>query len=64
MQHLARRLGEQGLLRADVTVEEAADVLWMLASFASFDALYTGRGLSAEDVARILAATAERTLCR
>ena len=42
MQYLAGRLGEQDLLRADVTVEEAADVLWMLASFASFDALYTG----------------------
>jgi AcrR family transcriptional regulator len=64
MQHLARRLGEQDLLRADVTVEVAADVLWMLASFDSFDALYTGRGLSADEVARLLAATAERTLCR
>jgi AcrR family transcriptional regulator len=64
MQHLARRLDEQGLLRADVTVEQAADVLWMLASFASFDALYTGRGMSADEVARLLATTAERTLCR
>ena len=64
MQYLARRLAEQDQLRADVTVEEAADVLWMLASFASFDALYTGRGLPADEVARILAATAERTLCR
>jgi AcrR family transcriptional regulator len=64
MQHLARRLGEQDLLRPDVTVEEAADVLWMLASFASFDALYTGRGMSADEVARVLVTTAERTLCR
>jgi AcrR family transcriptional regulator len=64
MQHLARRLSEQGVLRDDVTVEEAADVLWMLAGFASFDALYTGRGLSVDDVTRILVATAERTLCR
>ena len=63
MQYLAGRLGEQGLLRADVTVDEAADVLWMLASFASFDALYTGRGMSADEVARVLTATAERTLC-
>ena len=39
-------------------------MLWMLASFASFDALYTGRGLPAADVARMLATTAERTLCR
>jgi AcrR family transcriptional regulator len=64
MEHLARRLAEQHLLRDDVTVEEAADVLWMLASFGSFDALYTGRGMPAAEVARVLAATAERTLCR
>jgi len=64
MQYLARRLAEQDRLRSDVTVDAAADVLWVLASFASFDALYTGRGLSADEVARVLAATAERTLCR
>ena len=63
MEHLARRLRDQDLLRPDVTVEEAADVLWVLASFASFDALYTGRGMSADEVARVLTATAERTLC-
>jgi AcrR family transcriptional regulator len=62
MQYLARRLDEQDLLRADVTVQEAEDVLWMLASFASFDALYTGRGMSVEEVTRLLTATAERTL--
>ena len=39
-------------------------MLWMLASFASFDPLYTGRGLPADEVARILTETAERTLCR
>jgi AcrR family transcriptional regulator len=64
MQHLARRLGEQGQLRDDVTVEQAADVLWVLAGFASFDALYTGRGMTAGEVARTLVVTAERTLCR
>jgi AcrR family transcriptional regulator len=64
MEYLARRLGEQGQLRADVTVEEAADVLWMLAGFGSFEALYTGRGMTVDEVARTLAATAERTLCR
>lgn len=64
MQYLAKRLSEQGILRPDVTVEDAADILWVLASFASFDALYTGRGLPADDVTRILVATAERTLCR
>jgi hypothetical protein len=64
MQYLAGRLAEQDQLRADVTAEAAADVLWMLASFASFDSLYTGRGLSADEVATVLIATAERTLCR
>jgi AcrR family transcriptional regulator len=63
MQYLAGRLAEQNRLRADVTVEEAADVLWMLAGFGAFDALYTGRGMSADDVSRTLIATAERTLC-
>jgi AcrR family transcriptional regulator len=64
MQYVARRLGEQEQLRADVTVEDAANVLWVLASFDSFDALYTGRRLPVDEVARILTATAERTLCR
>ena len=64
MQYLAGRLSEQGRLRPDVTAEDAADVLWVLAGFASFDALYTGRGLPADEVARLLIATAERTLCR
>jgi hypothetical protein len=36
----------------------------MLASFASFDALYAGRGMAADEVARVLVTTAERTLCR
>ncbi len=64
MKHLAKRLDEQDLLRPDVTVDQAADVIWLLASFASFDALYTGRRLPAAKVADILIATAERTLCR
>lgn len=64
MRHLAQRLAEQDVLRPDVTVDEAADLLWMLADFASFDALYTGRGLPADKVADILITTAERTLCR
>jgi AcrR family transcriptional regulator len=62
MLRLARRLDEQGLLRADVTVEDAAHVLWVLASFESFDALFTGRGLSLEETTRLLIATAERSL--
>ena len=64
MQYLAQRLHEQDVLRPDVSVDEAADVLWVLASFGSFDTLYTGRGLATDEVARILTTTAERTLCR
>ncbi|MFC9841336.1 TetR/AcrR family transcriptional regulator [Rhodococcus sp. NPDC127530] len=64
MVHLAQRLAEQEVLRPDVTVDEAADLLWLLASFDSFDQLYTGRNLPVDDVSRTLVATAERTLCR
>ncbi len=64
MARLARRLGEQGLLRPDVTIEDAAHLLWLLTSFDAFDQLYAGRGLSAEDATRILVMTAERSLCR
>ena len=64
MEYLAGRLAEQDQLRADVTADEAADVLWMLTSFDSFDLLYTGRGLPADEVARILTETAERTVCK
>lgn len=48
-------------LRADVT---AADLLWLLTSFNSFDLLYTGRDLSTEKNATTLIATADRSLCR
>ena len=50
--------------RDDVSVDHAADVLWMLTSFESFELLYTGRSVPADEVASTLAATAERTLCR
>jgi AcrR family transcriptional regulator len=64
MEYLARRLAEQDVLRPDVTTKEAADLLWLLASFDSFDQLYTGRALPAGDVAQVLITTAERSLCR
>ncbi len=41
MLYLAGRLHEQGQLRDDVSIEDAADVLWMLTGFGSFDTLYT-----------------------
>jgi len=60
----AERLVEQDILRADVTLDEAADLLWLLTGFDSFDLLYTGRSLSVDKVAEALATTAERSLCR
>ena len=64
MAYLAQRLSEQGVLRADVTVDQAADMLWLLTSFDAFDLLYTGRGLSVDEVAQTLITMAERSLCR
>jgi AcrR family transcriptional regulator len=64
MAHLAQRLADQGMLRLDVTADQATDLLWLLTSFDSFDLLYTGRALSVDKVAKTLITTAERNLCR
>ena len=64
MARLAGRLDEQGVLLPGVTAERAADALWMLTSFDAFDQLYTGRGLSLDEVVGVLTETAERSLCR
>ncbi|SDM18469.1 regulatory protein, tetR family [Nonomuraea maritima] len=64
MAYLAQRLADQGVLRPDVTAERAANLLWLLTSFDSFDLLYTGRALSVDEVAKTLITTAERSLCR
>lgn len=60
----AQRLAEQEILRADVTVDAATDLLCLLTSFDSFDLLHTGRGLPAAGVAELLIAAAERSLCQ
>jgi hypothetical protein len=62
MTRLAGRLAEQGVLRDDLTVEDAEHVLWMLTSFESFDLLFTGRGLSVDRTVELLIDTAERAL--
>jgi AcrR family transcriptional regulator len=62
--HLARRLAEQGRLRPDVSVEEAADLLWIITSFDTFDQLFTGRSLSARDAIRRVVAMAKRAVVR
>ena len=59
---LARRLGEQGVLRPDVDDQEAADLLWVLTSFEAYDLLRARRGLDAAEIAAALVAAAERGL--
>jgi AcrR family transcriptional regulator len=61
--HLANRLKKAGQLRPGVSVAEAADLLWVISSFDTFDQLYTGRELPRATVAKRLIALAERSLC-
>jgi hypothetical protein len=39
MARLAQRLADEEALRAGVTADQAADLLWLLTSFDSFDLL-------------------------
>jgi AcrR family transcriptional regulator len=64
MAYLARRLAEDSVLRDDVTIEQAVDLLWVLCSFETFDALYTDRGMSLDEAVQLIAWTAEQSLCR
>ena len=64
MAYLAQRLAADSVLRDDVTVAQASDVLWVLCSFETFDALYTSRGRSLDEAIELIAWTAEHTLCR
>jgi AcrR family transcriptional regulator len=64
MQDLAGRLAAQGLLRDSVSTTEAAEQLWVLTSFPTFDQLFGERGLPPATVARRLTDLAERTLLR
>jgi AcrR family transcriptional regulator len=64
MAWLARRLSRHKQLRPGVKISEATHVLWIAASFEAFDLLYTGRGLSADETARILVDNTERAICR
>jgi AcrR family transcriptional regulator len=61
MARVAGRLAEQQLLRPGVTPEQAADLIWLLTSFDTFDLLYR-RGLTPDEISGILVSTAERTL--
>jgi AcrR family transcriptional regulator len=62
MMQLARRLARRGLLREGLTAKRAADRLWVLTSFDGFDLLYSGRGLSADEVARVLVDIGEHSV--
>ena len=62
MMRLARRLARHGLLREGLGAKRAADRLWVLTSFDAFDLLYDGRGLAANEVARVLVDMAERSV--
>ena len=64
MRRLAERMQEQGVLREDVTVEEASDILWIITSFETFAQLYRGRNLTPKQVGERLLAITRRTLYR
>ena len=64
MRKLAQRMHDQGVLRDDVTVDEAADVLWLITSFETFGQLYAGRSLTPKQVGERLMAITRRTLYR
>ena len=59
----AQRLADQHLLRPDVTIDDAASILYVLTSFDAFDLLYSGRNLTAARTADLLIASAEHSLC-
>ena len=44
--------------------QDAANILYLMTSFDTFDQLYTERGLPVDEVSRIMVATAERAVCR
>ena len=62
MRRLAGRLADQGVLRDGLGRKRAEDILFMLSSFETFDALYTDRGMSVARVAELLIEIAERAL--
>jgi AcrR family transcriptional regulator len=62
MMKLARRLARRGHLPERITARQAADRLWVMTSFDAFDLLYSGRRLSADEVAGVLVEITERSL--
>jgi AcrR family transcriptional regulator len=64
MRMLAQRMHDQGVLLEDVTVDEAADILWIVTSFETFDQLYRGRELTPRQAGERLLAITRRSLYR
>ena len=64
MRKIAQRMHDQGVLRDDVTVDEASDVLWLITSFETFGQLYRERRLTPPQVGERLMAMTRRTLYR
>src|SRR6476469_9761139 len=62
MRKIAQRMHDQGVLRDDVTVDEAADVLWLITSFETFGQLYREQRLTPQQVGERLMAMTRRTL--
>ena len=62
MRRLARRAAEEGVLRDGLGTKTAEDLLWMLTSFESFDALYTDRDLSVARTVALMTDAAERAV--
>jgi AcrR family transcriptional regulator len=58
----AQLLGDRGALRPGLSVEHARDILWTLASHATYDQLVTQRGWSVERYETWLADTLRRVL--
>ena len=63
MLFLAKHVEAAGLLRPDVSVDRAADVLWLLCSFDSLETLLTDRNLSLDEAVDLLTITAVRAIC-
>ncbi|WP_205473050.1 TetR/AcrR family transcriptional regulator [Nocardioides sp. SYSU D00038] len=64
MKQLAEHLAEEGVLREDVSKEQAFDALWVLTSFEALDLLVTGRRMSLDRAIDTLVTMAERSVCR
>lgn len=60
----AQLLADRGALRAELSAEQARDVLWTLCSHATYDQLVSQRGWSAEQYERWLADTLCHVLLR